>query len=80
MFTSLIQHILNEIIITTDEDKSVNKKLYFEYFSFIYEKLASNPKEIKDVKNAIIYTVKQLIYKNVDNQSFRNPVTLYIYY
>lgn len=31
---------------------------------------------ITNITNMIIYSVKELVYKNVDNQSFKNPISL----
>ncbi len=87
IFCELIKHILNKLIIqtqsTSNNDVEVEiKNKYYEYFKEFYHYLKSdenksqNNKSISDMTNMIIFSVKELVYKNVDNQSFKNPISL----
>jgi hypothetical protein len=74
LFLSVIKHMLNKIL----HDEALNfedRRLYYNYFLQFYKQL-ENLKVLTDTKNILISTIKELIYKNVDNQSFRNPVVM----
>jgi hypothetical protein len=72
LFLNLIENILNKIL----DDKEQMKNLYFEYFVKFFKQLSGNNKNLIDMRNLIISNIKRLIYENVDNQSFRNPIVM----
>jgi len=86
IFVMLIKHLLNKIIVLddsaiVDNNKKIWRKNYFDYFLEIFEFLkkhkdGNNNNETADMRNMILYTVKELVYKNVDNQSFKNPILM----
>ena len=72
LFLGIIKHILSKRL---NEQDSEYKKVYFEYFIQFYKQL-ENLKAVTDTKNLLISSIKEFIYKNVDNQSFRNPIVM----
>jgi hypothetical protein len=59
-----------------DEDGEIKTRgNYFNYFMQFYSQLEAQ-KTLVDINNSIVSKVKQLIYKNVDNQSFKNPISM----
>ena len=75
LFIHLIQHLMSNIL--DDNINKENKNKYFNHFLSIYRYLSNNPRNLSDLKNVIISSIKQLIYKNVDNQSFKNPIIMF---
>jgi hypothetical protein len=74
LFLSIIKHLLNKTL--HDEAlSSDDKRFYYNYFLQFYKQL-EQLKALSDTKNILISTIKELIYKNVDNQSFRNPIVM----
>lgn len=86
IFITIIQHLLHKIIVQDesvllqDENKINYKKNYFDYFLEIFKNMNQNEEtshiETADMKNLIVYTIKELVHRNVDNQSFKNPIIL----
>lgn len=69
VFQNLIKHIVNKIL---SPNQNVPKKLYLNYLQEFKNLVVD-----KEISQTIIYSVKELVYQNVDNQSFRNPITMY---
>ena len=72
LFDNLIRYLVEKIL---EEDIYANK--YFAILIGIYKNLyMKNIYYIKDIQLRIIYSIKQLVYKNVDSQNFRNPLII----
>jgi hypothetical protein len=72
LFDNLIRYLIEKIL---EEDTYANK--YFSILIGIYKNLyMKNIYYIKDIQLRIIYSIKQLVYKNVDSQNFRNPLII----
>ena len=72
LFDNLIRYLIEKIL---EEDIYANK--YFSILMGVYKNLyIKNPAYIKNIQLRIIYSFKQMIYKNVDSQNFRNPLVI----
>jgi hypothetical protein len=74
IFNDLVKHILSNILISSEENNS--NKIYFDYFKEIHAFLKQ---ENELIKCLIAYKIKELVNQNVDNQSFKNPITMYYF-
>jgi hypothetical protein len=71
LYFSLIKNLLMKILYN-----SPKSKICYELFSQLFQNLNVQGREKAYIIDIIISCVKQMVYKNVDNQSFKNPVVL----
>ena len=79
IFNKINKHLLIKILKNKNEKQA---SLYFKYYKSLvislkqYSEKIKNDKIIQDNENNITYIIKQMIYKNVDSQNFRNPLAI----
>lgn len=73
LFNGIIRHLLIKILKYSNDDNAEN---YYQYYLSILNTLQQYNVDFKDISNNIIYMIKQMIYKNVDSQNFRNPLLI----
>ena len=79
LFNKANKHLLIKILKNQNEPQA---KMYYKLHQSIYKTLKTfstennNESIINDMEDNIIYIIKQMIYKNVDSQKFRNPITV----